>query len=1282
MRTITTKASRPYSGLAASILLLASGASLAQSVVSLTAAPSSTLLPDGQSVPMWGYTCSSTVTSATCAAANPYAGSAWSPVVITVPYAGANTSLTINLSNNLTFGTTAAIPTSLMIVGQVGAGLGSGGTTTASPVHAAQQVTWPVAATGATNQPVAQLPRVQSFGTEVAAGSTAQLKWNNLRPGTYLIESGTHPSIQATMGLYGILVVTTPAATTPAYTYSPSTDSYDANLPVLLGEIDPAQNAAVDAAVRTAGFSETQPWSGQPGACGNSASSNFNTCYPPTVNYSPRYYLFNGVSFDRTNIAAATASILAPASAGSTVTPNTGNVLINFVNAGSHMHVPSVVGLPLTLVAEDGNPLPGQPRVQNEVFLSAGKTYDVLVKPIQTLATGGVYTAATYPIFDRSLSLSTNNQRDGGMQAYFAVAGGAPAGAVGSSASGSTLSGVSAKTYYCAAGTTLAVMDPAKGVLGGTVGANGAALVGVPNLPGPLAFQSNGTFNYTPPASGACGGTFAFNVNNGKTSYTATIAECDQSVQSANCKMGNAPILGNDSYMASNAKFLSINSPGILLNDVDPSGLPLQVDKTTVVMTSQPAGGSLILQVNPDGSFQALASTAGQYTFQYNVKNEQGTAGSLSGTTNGTPATVSLTFPVGSNLKLMLTDDKHPADPSFNITDYRWIIEEDNTFWTDPKCQINSNPRPNDSYGRPCASLPVESIGYNFHTSNMKMVATGCVGKMSCEAGQSIQGTATVCDIGNGVCRTDNSATQRVALTPDQVYLDPNKHYYISVLPGDAINPTLSAAGGPITVTTGTGATATTTTRQFSPAIDCPAATDYTAGSGKCGHNMGGHQIPPQFDSNHHPVPPAVTISLAETPLPPAQIAVFVYEDDYPLNGENDAGGGVDILAPNEAGLGSFNIVLLDQGGQFGDANGQATYDMFNMPLSNSLAGTLDPSTGLNACPITSNTDGIVGMIVTCPEYEADGKTKSPLAGQAVIRNLYPGLYEPYAAPAADRIARGEEWLQTNTLDGGKPHEAFVRPGEPSYFQEFGPGGFHVQIGFANPKIINDRRTNSAGTGLCDPVAKGGGGLVCNSSMSGQVHGDHMARTPDERTYDTGSYDAFAFSHCYVSIGIPDQQDFAFTKCDEKGNFSFTGLPDGVYKMAVFDQWNDIMLDGLIAAVTVSGNTVVQPTVIQWRTNIYTRSYLDVNGNGIPDRDPATNADLEPGLPLLAMDVRYRDGSVGFKTSTDLNGYASNNEVFPYMNWLVVEPDTTRFKMTGVHVIYDVGGPDDCSAAA
>ena len=55
---------------------------------------------------------------------------------------------------------------------------------------------------------------MQSFGTEVAEGTTTALTWYQLKPGTYLLESGTHPSIQVPMGLYGILVVTAPGTAT------------------------------------------------------------------------------------------------------------------------------------------------------------------------------------------------------------------------------------------------------------------------------------------------------------------------------------------------------------------------------------------------------------------------------------------------------------------------------------------------------------------------------------------------------------------------------------------------------------------------------------------------------------------------------------------------------------------------------------------------------------------------------------------------------------------------------------------------------------------------------------------------------------------------------------------------------------------------------------------------------------------------------------------------------------------------------------------------------------
>ena len=84
------------SALAASVLLLGGGSAYAQSV-SLTAGPTTTTLPDGTSVPMWGYTCGAPVAPASCAALNANAAGTWSPVLITVPPG----SLTITLTNAL-----------------------------------------------------------------------------------------------------------------------------------------------------------------------------------------------------------------------------------------------------------------------------------------------------------------------------------------------------------------------------------------------------------------------------------------------------------------------------------------------------------------------------------------------------------------------------------------------------------------------------------------------------------------------------------------------------------------------------------------------------------------------------------------------------------------------------------------------------------------------------------------------------------------------------------------------------------------------------------------------------------------------------------------------------------------------------------------------------------------------------------------------------------------------------------------------------------------------------
>ena len=65
----------------------------------------------------------------------------------------------------------------------------------------------------------------------------------------------------------------------------------------------------------------------------------------------------------------------------------------------------------------------------------------------------------------------------------------------------------------------------------------------------------------------------------------------------------------------------------------------------------------------------------------------------------------------------------------------------------------------------------------------------------------------------------------------------------------------------------------------------------------------------------------------------------------------------------------------------------------------------------------------------------------------------------------------------------------------------------------------------------------------------------------------------------------------------------------------------------------------------------------------------------------MPTNIRFRDGSIPFFNNTDLDGNAGFNEIFPLFNWYVVETDSTRYKNTGTHVVYDAGGPADGSAA-
>src|SRR5882757_5271090 len=76
MGTNVSKPSLLKTSFAASIFFFTGGMAMAQSTVTLTAAPTTTTLPDGQIVQMWGYTCGDVLTpqaasvNATCTAMN------------------------------------------------------------------------------------------------------------------------------------------------------------------------------------------------------------------------------------------------------------------------------------------------------------------------------------------------------------------------------------------------------------------------------------------------------------------------------------------------------------------------------------------------------------------------------------------------------------------------------------------------------------------------------------------------------------------------------------------------------------------------------------------------------------------------------------------------------------------------------------------------------------------------------------------------------------------------------------------------------------------------------------------------------------------------------------------------------------------------------------------------------------------------------------------------------------------------------------------------------------
>ena len=382
------------------------------------------------------------------------------------------------------------------------------------------------------------------------------------------------------------------------------------------------------------------------------------------------------------------------------------------------------------------------------------------------------------------------------------------------------------------------------------------------------------------------------------------------------------------------------------------------------------------------------------------------------------------------------------------------------------------------------------------------------------------------------------------------------------------------------------------------------------------GYTVGGVSVNPGQNS--------ATVFLNRQPLEPAQISVLVFNDQSPTNGEWDANEvGADS---NEPGMAGFQITLFEAGGRYGMNGGQVSFDVEGNPVKNWLP-----------CAPPAND----GVIVTCAD------------GTALIKNLAMGKY----TASVDRPAGSTtNWVETSTIEGTRGQDAWVKAGEPPYFQEFGSPGYHVFVGF----VDGDRQ------------APGG-----PNTLEGTVTNLHMSRIPDQTLYDSGSYDALAHTACWVGLNTGGGAEaagdnIAVQKCDDTGHFSISGIPNGTYQLVVWDQW----LDQIFASRTVTLNggpvDIGNVPVFNWFSRLETNIFVDSNQNGVWDGD-------EYQLPNAPFTLLHRDGSIYQFSTTDNSGYYSFDEMFPFFNWLVFEADPQNNKPTGLDVVVDAGGPNASS---
>ncbi len=538
---------------AAMALSLASGSAFALQNYYIAAKPYTKMMPDGSSVPMWGYVADP---SGTCynqgsnAARLTCIGNLGTPTMpgpsLEVPVNEVN--IQILLSNGL------PEPTSLIIPGQeIPFSATAGGP---------NGPTWNDGTVGPrtnANQ------RVRSFGLEAPAnGGRRQYIWNTNRAtiftgtGTFMYTSGTHPQKQVYMGLAGLVTKDTPAG--EAY---PGV-SYDNEVTLFYSDIDPAFNAAVAAGTLTT-----------------------------AIDRHPTWYLVNGAPY-QTGLGDITTGTNGPLTAGQTT-------LLRLASTATDTHVAVMQGMDMTIHAEDGqqynyqdgsgNPVAATPRKQYSAMLPPAKTKDATIVAPDS-GRYAVYDGNGYMTNPSDPANETVGDTVGGMLRFLSFNAGSNGAPIAVNDAASVVSGFTANI-----GVLSNDSDPEGDpiTIAGFVGPGHVnCMTGIPG----------GTCSYD--ATGIPDGMvemFTYTISDGtSTSAPATVTV---TVTANQPPMANADAAATDQNVA-----VAIN---VIANDTDPEGQPLSVGSFDAVST----GGQAVSCAGTSCTYTPSGGYTGTDTFTY-----------------------------------------------------------------------------------------------------------------------------------------------------------------------------------------------------------------------------------------------------------------------------------------------------------------------------------------------------------------------------------------------------------------------------------------------------------------------------------------------------------------------------------------------------------------------------------------------------------------------------------------------------------------------------------------